>query len=109
MAEIYLIIIGMALVTYLPRMLPLVVLNKMELPPLLIRWLRLIPPAVLAALTAQSIFVRQTGVSFSWRNIYLLAAIPCFIIAFKSRSLMWTVAVGLISVIVLNQFKPFLF
>lgn len=109
MAEIYLTIIGMSLVTYLPRMLPLVVLNKIELPPLLISWLRLIPPAVLAALTAQSIFVRDTGVSFSWHNIYLLASIPCFFTAFRTRSLMGTVSVGLITVIILNQFKPFLF
>ncbi|MDA8441678.1 MAG: AzlD domain-containing protein [Peptococcaceae bacterium] len=109
MAKIYMIIAGMAIVTYLPRMLPMVVLNRFELPPLLVRWLRLIPPAVLAALTAQSIFVRNTGVVFSWRNIYLLAALPCFLVALKSRSLMWTVATGLISVIILNQFKPLLF
>ena len=109
MAKIYLIIIGMAFVTYLPRMLPLVLLNKIELPPLVISWLRLIPPAVLAALTAQSIFVREAGVSFSWHNIFLLASIPSFIVAFKSRSLIWTVAVGLISVIILNQFKPVLY
>lgn len=109
MAKIYLIILGMALVTYIPRMLPLVVLNKLELPPLLVSWLRLIPPAVLGALTAQSIFVRNNGVTFSWRNIYFLAAIPCFVVAFKSKSLMWTIGVGLVSVIVLNQFKPCLF
>lgn len=109
MDKIYLMIIGMALVTYLPRMLPLVILHKLDLPPLLIRWLRLVPPAVLAALTAQSIFVRDSAVSFAWQNIYLLAAIPCFVIALKSRSLAWTLTAGLISVIVLNQFKPALF
>lgn len=103
------IILGMALVTYGPRLLPVVVLNKINLPPVLLRWLRLIPPAVLGALTAQSIFMRQGQVTFVWRNIYFLAAIPCFAIAYKTRSLMWTVAGGLLAVILLNHFKPALF
>ncbi len=109
MEKIYLIILGMALVTYLPRMLPLVVLNKIDLHPVVLNWLRLIPAAVLGALTAQTIFLRQSGVTFSWRNIYFLAAIPCFLVAFRTKSLMWTIAVGLVSVVLLNQFKPVLF
>lgn len=109
MEKIYLIILGMALVTYLPRMLPLIVLNRIDLPPLVLRWLRLIPPAVLGALTAQSIFLRQEGITFSWRNIYLIAAIPCFAVSIKTKSLMWTLVTGLVGVVILNQFKPSLF
>lgn len=109
MEKIYLIILGMALVTYLPRMIPLVLLNRVDLPPVVLNWLRLIPPAVLGALTAQSIFLRQEGISFSWRNVYLLGAIPCFLAALKTRSLIWTLITGLLSIIVLNQFKPILF
>ncbi len=103
------ITLGMALVTYGPRVLPVVILNKINLHPLLLKWLRLIPAAVLGALTAQSIFMRQAAVTFSWRNIYFLAAIPCFVIAFKTKSLLWTVAGGLLSMILLNHLKPFLF
>ena len=109
MEKTYLIILGMAFVTYVPRMLPLVVLNKIDLPPVVLSWLRLIPPAVLGALTAQSIFLRKGVVTFDWRNIYLLAAIPCFVVALKTKSLMWTVAPGLVGVVALNQFKPGLF
>jgi branched-subunit amino acid transport protein len=64
---------------------------------------------VLGALTAQSIFMRSGQVTFAWNNIYFLAAIPSFAIAFKTKSLMWTVTVGLISVVLLNQLKPMLF
>ncbi|HEX3015540.1 MAG TPA: AzlD domain-containing protein [Desulfobacteria bacterium] len=109
MQNVYLTILGMTAVTYLLRAVPLLLLNKAELPPVVLSWLRLIPPAVLGALTAQSIFLRGTAVTFRWNNIYLLAALPCFAIALKTKSLLWTIAVGLVSVIILNQFKPALF
>ncbi|WP_274363618.1 AzlD domain-containing protein [Paenibacillus thermotolerans] len=43
-------IITMAIVTYVPRMLPLVVLHRLRLPPFLRRQLRFIPYAALGAL-----------------------------------------------------------
>lgn len=47
----------MALVTYLPRMAPLVILSRLKLPPLLLRWLGFVPVAVLAVLLAKELFV----------------------------------------------------
>ncbi|HEX7056276.1 MAG TPA: AzlD domain-containing protein [Bacilli bacterium] len=48
--EALLIVLGMALVTYIPRMLPLVVLQHLKLPAFLRRQMELIPYAVLGAL-----------------------------------------------------------
>ena len=50
MAEVLILILGMAVVTYLPRFLPMYVLTRLEIPPLVIAWLRYVPVAVLAAL-----------------------------------------------------------
>jgi branched-subunit amino acid transport protein len=47
---ILLIILGCALVTYLPRMLPMVVLKNIHLPPFIQSFLRYIPYAALGAL-----------------------------------------------------------
>jgi len=44
------IVVGMALVTYVPRMLPLVLLERLTLPPFLKRQFRFMPYAVLGAL-----------------------------------------------------------
>jgi branched-subunit amino acid transport protein len=44
------VIIGMGLVTYLPRMIPVYILKKLSLPPSIKRWLNSIPYAVLGAL-----------------------------------------------------------
>ncbi len=47
---LWIIIIGMALVTYIPRMLPLVALDAEKIPPVIARMLRNIPFAALGAL-----------------------------------------------------------
>lgn len=49
---IFMTIVGMALVTYLPRALPILFMSSRTLPRLLEVWLSYIPPAVLAALVS---------------------------------------------------------
>jgi branched-subunit amino acid transport protein len=44
------VVLFMALVTYIPRMLPLVLLNRLQLPPFIRRQFQFIPYAVLGAL-----------------------------------------------------------
>ncbi len=44
------IILGMAIVTYLPRLLPAVMVGRIKLPPWMERWLKCVPYAALAAL-----------------------------------------------------------
>lgn len=41
---------GMAVVTYLPRLAPLILLQHLKLPPFLVRFMKFIPYAALAAL-----------------------------------------------------------
>lgn len=48
--ELLVLIGGMAAVTYLPRLLPLVLLQNLKLSPALIRFMKFIPYAALAAL-----------------------------------------------------------
>lgn len=102
-----LLILGMALVTYLPRVLPLVMLSSRDLNPLLIRWLEMVPPAVLAALLAQELFLKKApgggkALFLSLDNIYLLAFAPTLLVGWFSRSFFGTVAVGMISVALLR-------
>lgn len=47
---LWLLVIGMGIVTYVPRMLPMVFLKNLNLPPSLKRFLQFIPYAVLASL-----------------------------------------------------------
>jgi len=101
-AKFLVLIIGMMIVTYLPRLLPLAILTKLDIPPLLIRWLSYIPPAVLAALITPSILAEGRSLNLGFDNKFLLASLPTFLIAIKTRSLVLTVVVGMAIVMVLN-------
>ena len=102
--RILLIIIGMAIVTYLPRVLPIVSLSKVPLPRIVLRWLSFIPVAVLSALLIPSLVVTEGKVNLSLDNEFLLASIPAFIVAFWKKSLLLTVVVGMVSLVILNNF-----
>lgn len=97
------IIFGSALVTFLPRVLPLMVLSRVELPEWAIRWLNYVPISVMAALVGQELFV-QGGRFFLLNNVELLAAIPTVLVAMKTRSLLGTVVTGMISIMALRFF-----
>lgn len=95
--EIFLIIVGMTLVTYFPRMLPLVVLSKHNIPKLLYRWLSFVPVAVLAALLGPSLAMPDGTLQLTYLNKFLLAAIPTLAVAIKTRSLVTTVIIGMVA------------
>ncbi|MEK5478716.1 AzlD domain-containing protein [Paenibacillus sp. FSL R5-0407] len=101
--DVFLIIIGSALVTFLPRVLPLMVLSRMELPEWGIRWLNYVPISVMAALVGQELLL-QDGQFSLLNNIELLAAIPTVLVAMKTKSLLGTVLAGMVSIMVLRYF-----
>jgi branched-subunit amino acid transport protein len=90
-----LLFLGMALVTYLPRFLPLYVLSRVKIPRLFIVWLKFVPVAVLAALVAPGLLMAEGQLFLSWQNSYLLASLPTFIIAIKTKNMFLTILVGL--------------
>jgi branched-subunit amino acid transport protein len=90
------LILGMALVTYLPRALPLFLFARIDLPPTLLRWLAYVPAAVLAALLAPAIFRPEGFWDFSIDNLFLLAAIPTFFVAIITRSMIWSIVAGML-------------
>ncbi|PDY54786.1 MULTISPECIES: AzlD domain-containing protein [Bacillus cereus group] len=100
--EVFLIILGSAIVTFIPRVVPLMVLSRFELPEWTMRWLNYVPISVIAALIGQEIFIHDGKIASLTNNIELCAAIPTFFIAIKTRSLLGTVLGGIISIIILR-------
>jgi len=102
--EIFLIIAGAALVTFIPRVLPLMLLSRIQIPEWGMRWLNYVPIAVMAALVAQELFISDGSLSLSSNRAELLAALPTFLVAVKTRSLLGTVITGILSLMVLRYF-----
>ena len=88
------LLLGMGLVTYLPRMLPLLLLADRQLPQGVRDWLALVPPAVLAALIAPALLVNGASHSLAFKP-ELLATIPTLLVAWRTRSLGGAVAIGM--------------
>jgi len=103
--EEYLIcILGMGLVTYFPRWLPLAVLSGREIPEILKRWLSFIPVSILSALVANAVFIdASTGVFHVFQKGFF-AAVPTLVFALKTRSLGMTVIVGMLLYWILGHY-----
>ncbi|MEW6082762.1 MAG: AzlD domain-containing protein [Bacillota bacterium] len=100
--EVLVLFLAMMAVTYVPRMLPLVVLSRLELPVWLTRFLAHVPAAVLAALVAPHLLVAGDGLALSFDNLPLVAAVPTIAVAIKTRSLFLPILVGLGTIVILN-------
>ena len=96
---ILLTVVGMALVTYLPRLIPLLALAGKDLPQPVIAWLRHVPPAVLAALLLPIILMPNGTLSLGIENLFFWAALPTFVAAILSKSLFIPVIIGMVVVI----------
>ncbi len=94
--DFLLLMLAMGAVTYLPRLLPLVMLSRRTLPGWFAEWLELIPSAILSALIAPTLFAQPDPRLFTLGNVELLAALPTLLCAYKSRSLAGTVVVGML-------------
>lgn len=100
--SILLIIIGASLVTFIPRVLPLMLLSRIQLPDRGMRLLNYVPIAVMAALVGQEILMKNGELSPLQSNLELLAALPSFVTAIITRSLLGTVVVGIITIMLLR-------
>ncbi|HBR96291.1 MAG TPA: AzlD domain-containing protein [Gammaproteobacteria bacterium] len=90
-----LLIVGMALVTFLPRYLPLALAGRYRLPPLLRQCLGYVPIAVLSAIITQTVFVSGGDLRVSLGNPYLWGALAAAIVALLNKPLFWSISAGL--------------
>ena len=91
--ETLLIFAGMALVTYLTRVTMIVALGR-GMPPLLKRWLRYVPAAVLAALVVPATLAPQGRIEV---GLSALAVSVGAFVAWRTRSVVWTIVGGMVT------------
>lgn len=89
------IIIGMGIVTYIPRWLPLFFLSRRRLPSWLVVWLDFIPAAILSALILPSLVTTGEPRQFTVAGPDLWVAVPTLIFAVQTKSLAATVVAGM--------------
>lgn len=93
------LVAGMAVVTFIPRFFPLLLLSKKEISPSLSRWMSFIPVSIFAALVASDIFFWEGAFTINpIVNIKLIPSVVVMLIALKTRSLLWSMIVGISSI-----------
>lgn len=90
------LVLGMTLVTVAMRYPVLALVSKISLPPALLAAFKFIPPAVLTAIIIP-ILLEPTGENrgFSLANDYLIAGIITTLVAWRTKNLLLTLAVGM--------------
>ncbi len=87
-------IVGMAVVTFLPRFLPMAFLTRWVIPERVKMGLGYIPIAILSAIVFPILFFNEGG-KMEIQPRYLLSAVPVFIFSWKVRSLWASVILGM--------------
>ncbi len=91
-----LLVIGMGLVTYIPRWFPIFSLSRRKLPRWFTEWLDLIPVAILSALIIPELVTGGSPRHLDFFRPQLWVALPTFLFAMKTKSLGGTVIVGML-------------
>ena len=91
----WLIIIAMGLVTYAIRLSLIGVIKQLTLPPLVMRGLRFVPPAVLSAIILPEVLQPAGHIDVSLANPRLLAGIIAALVAWRTKNIVATVLAGL--------------
>jgi branched-subunit amino acid transport protein len=92
----FFIVMGMGVVTFLPRWVPLIFFARRKLPEWFVEWLDLIPAAILSALLFPALMTGGEPKALNLTAPELIVAIPTFAFAFITRSLGGTVIVGML-------------
>ncbi|KOY82401.1 AzlD domain-containing protein [Lysinibacillus macroides] len=90
------LIIGCAVVTWLPRVIPFIFVRSVILPDVVLKWLSFIPVCILSALVIENLLDAESGqvVTLDWP--IFITFVPTLIIALLTKSLSITVVAGVI-------------
>ncbi|MBI5082806.1 MAG: AzlD domain-containing protein [Chloroflexi bacterium] len=90
-------ILSMGVVTFLIRLSFIIAWGKFEMPPLVRRSLRYVPPAVLSAIILPELLrPNSLPIDFSLGNARWIAGLVAALIAWRTRNALLTILIGMI-------------
>jgi branched-subunit amino acid transport protein len=101
-----LIILSMGAVTYAIRLSLIMLLGRVEVPPLMRRGLRFVPPAVLSAIIFPELLQPGGTLNLSLGNPRLLAGALAALVAWRSKNALLAIALGMLALWTLQAVLP---
>ncbi len=99
------IIILCGIVTILVRVIPFMMISRVNLPDVIIQWLSFIPITLFTALVLDGIIQQHEGsVGYTLNVPFIIALIPTVLLAIYTRSLTWTILGGIAFIAALRFF-----
>lgn len=94
---VLLAIILSGLVTWLPRITPFILTKYKDLPPIVVRFLNFIPIAIIFSLIVSTIIEPGKNGLYHIKWLELLALLPTTLVAIRTKNILLTVLIGIIS------------
>lgn len=95
--NIWLVFVLAGLATYAIRLSFIVFVDHRSMPPLLVRSLRFIPPAVLTAIIFPELLLKDGALHLGLENFRFLAGLLAAVVAWRSRNVVLTIIVGMLA------------
>ena len=93
--NVWLVMVGMGVVTFAIRLSMIVLLGRVDVPALVQRALRFVPPAVFSAIILPELLRPAGRLDLSWGNARLLAGVLAAVVAWRTRNVLLSIAVGM--------------
>ena len=104
--NVWLLLIGMGVVTYAIRLSLIVLIGRVDVPPLVQKALRFVPPAVLTAIIFPELLRPGGTLDLSFGNVRLLAGVLAAGVAWRTKNVLLTIGVGMVALWVLQVVVP---
>jgi branched-subunit amino acid transport protein len=100
--NVWLVMILGGLITYTIRLSFIVLLERCQMPVLVQRALRFVPPAVLSAIILPEMLMMDGKIVIGSENLRLLAGLAAVLVAWRTRNALLTVGVGMALLLLLQ-------
>ncbi|KHD84435.1 AzlD domain-containing protein [Heyndrickxia ginsengihumi] len=105
---VLLIILGCTLVTFIPRVVPFLLVRNVRLSEPVLKWLSFVPICILTALVVNSFIIQTNHYSLNIDWTVIIVLVPTLFVALKTKSLSATVIIGVILMALLRLVIKFI-
>ena len=100
--NIWLVMLLGGALTFLMRLSFIYLFGRFDIPAVVKRMLRFVPPAVLSALIAPALFLPNNILDLGLDNHRLLAGVIAILVAWRTKNTLLTILVGMAALLVLQ-------
>jgi branched-subunit amino acid transport protein len=102
MSGIWVVMIAVGLLTFATRLSFVLLLERWQPPEIIRCGLRYVPVAVLTAIFIPEMLITNGNISLTLLNQRLIAGLVAILVAWRTKSALWTIALGMLVYTLIN-------